>query len=76
MGTTSPPTPSPLNSTKKTLLEDLPNVGIVDVSVSSPTMERGYSWSITFLSSPAYFPILTKNVDTLESHSPFDDKMI
>ena len=66
-GHMSDPIPFDASSDRmKAMLEVMPNVGTVDVSRSPPTKERGYSWTITFLSSPGYFPIMTKNVDLLE----------
>ena len=66
-GHVSDPIPFDASSDRmKAMLEVMPNVGTVDVSRSPPTKERGYSWTITFLSSPGYFPIMTKNVDLLE----------
>ena len=53
----------------KSRLEALPNIEKVDVQVSEGTKELGYTWSITFLSSPGYFPPPSRNVDTLEYES-------
>lgn len=50
----------------KARLEELPNVGTVDVQVGSPTNERGYTWTITFVSNPGYFPPTTRDVDALQ----------
>ena len=50
----------------KARLEELPNVGKVDVQVGAPTNERGYTWTITFVSNPGYFPPTTRNVDALD----------
>lgn len=50
----------------KSRLDALSNIGEVAVSRSPPTKERGYSWSITFVSNPGPFPIASRNVDTLE----------
>jgi hypothetical protein len=51
----------------KASLEALPNIGTIDISLSVPSKERALTWTITFLSSPGYFPEMTKNVDTLEA---------
>lgn len=40
----------------KTQLESLPNVGVVAVSRAGPTVLKEYVWTITFLSTPGYFP--------------------
>jgi len=50
----------------KAALERLPNVGTVHVEVGARTNEDGYSWEVTFLSNPGYYPIFTKDVDLLE----------
>ena len=41
-------------------------MGKVDVQVGAPTNERGYTWTITFVSNPGYFPPTTRNVDALD----------
>lgn len=38
----------------KARLEELPNVG--EVNVQSPSKELAYQWVVTFLSNPGYFP--------------------
>ena len=50
----------------KARLEELPNIGQVDVQVSGPTKEMAFTWLITFISSPGYFPPSARNVDNLE----------
>ncbi|KAL3774885.1 hypothetical protein ACHAW5_007303 [Stephanodiscus triporus] len=59
----------PFNSSvdeMKARLEELPNIGKVDVRMSGPTKEMAYAWEITFLSNPGYFPPSARNVDELE----------
>ncbi len=46
-------------------LEELPNIGQVDVQVIGPTKEMAFTWVITFLSSPGYFPPSARNIDDL-----------
>ena len=43
-------------TTLKARLEALDNIGTVDVERGSPTTQRGYVWSVTFLSNPGQFP--------------------
>lgn len=50
----------------KARLEELPNIGQVDVQMSGPSKEMAYTWLITFLSSPGYFPPSARNIDDLE----------
>ena len=49
----------------KTRLEALPDIGKVNVQVSNSTQVLGFTWTITFLESPGYFPPPSRNVDTL-----------
>jgi hypothetical protein len=49
----------------KTQLEQLPNVGVVSVQRIGPTVLKEYSWLVTFVSTPGYFPPGSGNVDTL-----------
>eukprot|EP00970_Alexandrium_tamarense_P002964 scaffold427_cov103-Alexandrium_tamarense.AAC.19 len=51
----------------KARLEELPNIGTVDVQVSGPSKEMAYSWTVTFLSNPGYFPPSARDVDLLEA---------
>lgn len=48
-------------------LEKLPNIDTVHVEQGPITKENGRSWDITFMSSPGYFPPLTRNFDKLEA---------
>eukprot|EP00957_Ditylum_brightwellii_P020379 1537287-Ditylum_brightwellii.AAC.1 len=50
----------------KARLEALANVGTINVEVSAATNELGYSWTITFISNPGYFPPSTRDVDLLQ----------
>ena len=50
----------------KSILESLVNVGNVDVQVSIPTNQLGYTWTITFLSNPGFFPTLAGNVEIFD----------
>ena len=50
----------------KARLEELPNVGTVDVQKSGPSKELAYTWTITFASNPGYFPPAARDVDLLE----------
>ncbi|KAL9189871.1 hypothetical protein ACHAXT_009546 [Thalassiosira profunda] len=62
----------PFNSSENELkarLEELPNIGTVDVRRSGPSKEMAYTWTITFLSNPGYFPPASRDVDTLEAVS-------
>ena len=49
-------------TTMKARLEALPNVGVVDVQVSAPTPQRGYTWTVSFVSNPGYFPVNARDV--------------
>ena len=51
----------------KSRLEELPNIGKVDVRMSGPSKEMAYSWVVTFLSNPGYFPPSSRDVDLLEA---------
>ena len=51
----------------KSRLEELPNIGKVDVRMSGPSKEMAYRWVITFLSNPGYFPPSSRDVDLLEA---------
>lgn len=48
-----------------TQLESLPNVGVVSVQRFGPTVLQEFSWLVTFLSLPGYFPAGTGAVDLL-----------
>jgi hypothetical protein len=50
----------------KARLEELPNIGVVDVQKSGPSKELAYTWTITFASNPGYFPPSARDVDLLE----------
>ena len=50
----------------KSSLEALPNIVLVHVQRSAPTKELGFTWTITFESNPGYYPLSTRDVDTLE----------
>lgn len=50
----------------KARLEELPNIGLVDVQMSGPSMEMAYTWTITFISNPGYFPPSARIVDDLQ----------
>ena len=50
----------------KERLEELPNIGQVDVQMSGPSKEMAYEWVITFVSNPGYFPPSSRIVDDLE----------
>jgi len=41
----------------KAMLETLPNIGTVVVTRTGPTSWKEYDWTITFLSTPGFFPI-------------------
>jgi len=41
----------------KAMLETLPNIGTVVVTRTGPTSWKEYVWTITFLSTPGFFPI-------------------
>lgn len=55
------------DTTMKTRLEALPNVGTVDVVRSSPTPQLGYTWTVTYTSNPGTFPAGSGNVEALTS---------
>ncbi|KAH9100136.1 hypothetical protein LEN26_016139, partial [Aphanomyces euteiches] len=44
------------DTTVKQRLESLPNVGIVNVTRTGPTLQFGYVWTVTFTSNPGNFP--------------------
>lgn len=46
-------------------LEALPNIGSVDVTRKGPDGQLGYSWSITFVDNPGYFPAGSGDVSLL-----------
>ena len=50
-----------------TQLESLPNVGVVSVQRLGPTVLQEYTWLVTFLSMPGYFPPGTGTVDLLQA---------
>ncbi|CAM9170882.1 unnamed protein product, partial [Discosporangium mesarthrocarpum] len=52
----------------KAALETLPNVGTVDVSRIGPDGQLGYSWYVTFVDNPGYFPTGSGNIATLEAN--------
>ena len=52
-------------STMKARLEQLPNVGTVDVVRSAPGPRREYAWTISFVSNPGYWPANARDVATL-----------
>lgn len=52
-------------STMKARLEALPNVGTVDVVRSAPGPRREYSWTVSFISNPGYFPVHSRDVALL-----------
>lgn len=53
------------NTDMKAALEDLPNIGTVNVVRSGPTAVNGYVWTVTFVSNPGDFPPGSYNVATL-----------
>jgi hypothetical protein len=60
--------PIPFNADDTTVisrLEALDNIGTVDVNRDAATEELGYTWSVTFLSNPGYFPVESRNVDDM-----------
>ncbi|CAM9580207.1 unnamed protein product, partial [Sphacelaria rigidula] len=48
-----------------TALEALPNIGSVTVTRQGPDGQLGYSWSITFVENPGYFPAGSGDVSLL-----------
>merc|ERR1712091_766377 len=56
----------------KARLEALPNVGTVDVQRSAPGPRREYSWTVSFVSNPGYFPYYARDVALLV---PNDEQM-
>jgi len=49
----------------KARLEALPNIGVVDVTRGSPTPEKGYAWTVTYVSNPGAFPVSSSNMELL-----------
>jgi hypothetical protein len=52
-------------TTMKARLEELPNVGTVEVLREGPTPEGGYTWKTTFTANPGAYPIGSGNVNQL-----------
>ena len=52
-------------STMKARLEQLPNIGLVDVTRSAPGPRREYAWTISFASNPGYWPAHARDVALL-----------
>ncbi|CAM9541561.1 unnamed protein product, partial [Phaeothamnion confervicola] len=63
--TTAPIDHDASDTAVKAALEALPNVGTVAVTRTGPDGQRGYAWSITFLSNPGYFPSGAGDVSAL-----------
>ena len=63
--TTDPIEFNAADTTMKTRLEALPNIGTVDVKRSAPSPDLGYTWTVSFLSNPGYFPVNSRNLDLL-----------
>ncbi|KAF4031960.1 Fibronectin type III domain [Phytophthora infestans] len=57
------------DTTVKSKLEALPNVGTVSVTRSTPSLKTEYSWTVTFTANPGSFPIGAGNIDTLVADS-------
>ena len=53
------------DSTMKQRLEELPNIGTVDVHRTGPDSFGAYDWTVTFVSNPGYFPVNSRNVADL-----------
>ncbi|KAF1318261.1 hypothetical protein FI667_g14082, partial [Globisporangium splendens] len=51
-------------ATMKRSLEALPNIGIVAVVRSGPSLKDEYVWTVTFIANPGSFPIGAGNIDT------------
>jgi hypothetical protein len=49
----------------KARLEALPNLGVVDVTRGSPSPEKGYAWTVTYVSNPGAFPVASSDVELL-----------
>ena len=64
---TSPIEFNAADTTVKRRLEELPNVGTVNVVREQTSPEKTYRWTVTFLSNPGAFPAGTGNVAQLES---------
>jgi hypothetical protein len=57
LGHTTAPVPfDAADTTLKAALEALPNVGTVRVTRTPPSPQRGYTWTVSFLSQPGRFP--------------------
>ena len=69
--TTDPIEFNAADTTMKSRLEGLPNIGTVDVKRSAPDPELGYTWTVTFLSNPGYFPVESRNVDPLSPDTTY-----
>lgn len=54
--TTSAITHMASDSTMKQRLEELPNIGTVDVHRTGPNPAGAYTWTVTYVSNPGYFP--------------------
>jgi hypothetical protein len=50
----------------KERLEEIPNIGQVDVQMSGPSKDMAYEWVIMFVSNPGYLPPSLQIVDVLE----------
>ncbi|KUF76233.1 Twitchin [Phytophthora nicotianae] len=57
------------DTTVKSKLEALPNVGTVSVTRSAPSLKSEYLWTVTFTANPGSFPIGAGNIDTLVADS-------
>ena len=53
------------DTTMKARLEELPNIGTVNVARTGPTSWGGYVWTVTFTSNPGAFPAGATNVAPL-----------
>ena len=69
--TTDPIEFNAADTTMKTRLEALPNIGTVDVKRSAPSPDMGYTWTVSFLSNPGYFPINSRNLDLLTPNTDY-----
>lgn len=50
-------------------LEALPNIGSVSVTRAGPDGQLGYSWYVTFVENPGYFPAGSGDVALLSTDS-------
>jgi hypothetical protein len=50
-------------------LQSLDNVGTVNVVRTAADEQGGYTWSITFLTNPGYFPAHARNVEQMTTTS-------